>query len=268
MYSISVSATASICSAGRRFAKTEGYCGNDSSSRQAALLLMEMGKIASSEVDQTKPPRPSRPSIIASGVYKPRSASQESPIVVNTPVISAYGYAEHEPHSPEGEEGDGSLRPRNRTVSMDSMHHLIPTSPRYDSEVEEEQPSPPVPFVIPVSPRAVPQPSFRKKNFVGTSVHSRLKGVLRKKYAWREFPELEGYLIENRDQYLSFSSQLNYTAEQKRYNNHLTQGLLDLAAESGYKFEGFTFAMIRDRIRCYYKSYVQAVKKKKRKKRH
>jgi hypothetical protein len=180
-------------------------------------------------------------------------------------VISAYEYAVERNASA----GDGSLRPRSRTVSMDSMHHIIPVSPRYDTEGEEDDQLSSVPFVIPFSPsEELPRTSFRKKNFVGTTVHSRLKGVLRKKYAWREFPELEGYLIENRDQYLSFSSQLNYTAEQKRYNNRLTQGLLDLAAESGYKFEGFTFAMIRDRIRCYYKSYVQAVKKKKRKKRH
>jgi hypothetical protein len=262
-YPSNMFATASIGSAGRGFAKAERYGRNDSSSRGAALLLMEISKIASSEVGQIKPPRPSRPSIIASGVYNPKPSSQESPYVVNTPVISVYEYAAE----PNVSAGDGSLRPRNRTVSMDSMHHLIPVSPRYDSEVEED-PISSVPFVIPLSPSEEPRPSFRKKNFVGTTVHSRLKGVLRKKYAWREFPELEGYLIENRDQYLSFSSQLNYTAEQKRYNNRLTQGLLDLAAESGYKFEGFTFAMIRDRIRCYYKSYVQAVKKKKRKKRH
>lgn len=50
-------------------------------------------------------------------------------------------------------------------------------------------------------------------------------------------------------------------------SNELTQGLLDLAKEEGYLFEDFTFAAIRDRIRCYYKSYVQATKKKKKRKR-
>lgn len=92
---------------------------------------------------------------------------------------------------------------------------------------------------------------------------NKVKDVLRKKFSWKSFPELEQYLIDNRSQYLQFSNQLNYTAEQKRYNNKLTQGLLDLASEEGYVFEGFTFAAVRDRIRCYYKSYVQATKKKK-----
>jgi hypothetical protein len=154
--------------------------------------------------------------------------------------------------------------------SMDHLANLVPTSPSLESDSEDEvsitAKNPIVAHVV-VTPCREPR-SIRKKTIVGTSVIGPLRGVLRKKYAWREFPELEGYLIQNREQYLSFSSQLNYTAEQKRYNNHLTQGLLDLAAESGYRFEGFTFAMIRDRIRCYYKSYVQAVKKKKRKKRH
>lgn len=107
--------------------------------------------------------------------------------------------------------------------------------------------------------------------FVGTQVsfEDKVRDVLRKKFSWKSFPELERYLIENRVQYLQYSNQLNYTAEQKRYNNRLTQGLLDLAAEEGYLFEGFTFAAVRDRIRCYYKSYVQATKKKKQKvKRH
>jgi len=140
----------------------------------------------------------------------------------------------------------------------------------------------------PVSPSVSP-PRVIKKQFVGTSLKGSshdtaasrcggvnqsssssdpsVRAVLRKKFSWKSFPELEAYLIEHRPRYLQYSSQLNYTAEQKRYNNSLTQGLLDLAAENGYLFEGFTFAAVRDRIRCYYKSYVQAVKKKKRKKR-
>jgi hypothetical protein len=94
-----------------------------------------------------------------------------------------------------------------------------------------------------------------------------LKGVLRRKFSWKNYPELETYLMDNRGSYLQYSSQLNYTSEQKRYNNKLTQGLLDLASEEGYVFEDFTFSAIRDRIRCYYKSCVQAAKKKKRKRR-
>ncbi|GAX12094.1 hypothetical protein FisN_15Lh214 [Fistulifera solaris] len=112
-------------------------------------------------------------------------------------------------------------------------------------------------------------PCTSSKKLVGTSVRtSTAKGVLRKKFSWKSYPELEAFLVENRLQYMEYSSQLNYTAEQKRYNNTLTQGLLDLAAVEGYIFEGFTFSAIRDRIRCYYKSCVQANKKKKKRRKH
>lgn len=73
--------------------------------------------------------------------------------------------------------------------------------------------------------------------------------------------KLEEYLVTHREEYFEHSAR-NYTAEQRKYNNDLTRGLLDVAAEEGYVFEEFTFPMLRDRIRCYYKSYSQAVKKK------
>jgi hypothetical protein len=227
----------------------------DPSSHGAALLLMKVSKIALSELCTSPTPLARRPCLLDPTIYKsnlPASSSREA--------------------SPESNIYE-TPRPRFRTISMESMDHLgiIPPSPLTEEDSDNESTLSSVSrnyaFPVVVSPSQEPK-SMRKKNFVGTTATAPIRGVLRKKYAWREFPELEGYLIENRDQYLSFSSQLNYTADQKRYNNRLTQGLLDLAAESGYRFEGFTFAMIRDRIRCYYKSYVQAVKKKRRKKRH
>ena len=114
---------------------------------------------------------------------------------------------------------------------------------------------------------ARPFPNSSSKQFVGNKIRgSVVKATLRKKFSWKTYPTLEAYLVEHRDQYLQYSARLNYTAEQKQYNNRLTQGLLDLAAEEGYIFEDYTFAAIRDRLRCYYKSYVQAIKKKSRKK--
>ena len=109
--------------------------------------------------------------------------------------------------------------------------------------------------------------SCSSSKLVGTTVNDStpVRDILCRKFSWKSFPELEQYLIKHRAEYFECSNQLNYTAEQKRYNNCLTQGLLDLAAEEGYVFQGFTFAAIRDRIRCYYKSYVQAAKKKKNK---
>jgi hypothetical protein len=74
---------------------------------------------------------------------------------------------------------------------------------------------------------------------------------------------LEEFLIEHRDEYLHHSA-LNYTMQQKNYNNTLTRDLLSLATSHGYMFDtaDFNFVVVRDRIRCYYKSFVQSSKKR------
>lgn len=90
-----------------------------------------------------------------------------------------------------------------------------------------------------------------------------IKKVYRKKFSWKNLPELEQFLIANREEYLRHSA-LNYTVQQKQYNNNLTDRLLDLATEHGYVFDvkDFNFVTVRDRIRCYYKSFVQSAKKR------
>lgn len=90
-----------------------------------------------------------------------------------------------------------------------------------------------------------------------------IKKVYRKKFSWKNLPELEQFLIANREEYLRHSA-LNYTVQQKQYNNSLTDRLLDLATENGYVFDvkDFNFVTVRDRIRCYYKSFVQSAKKR------
>ena len=100
---------------------------------------------------------------------------------------------------------------------------------------------------------------FRKG---GRSIHSE-PVILRKKFSWRNYPELEEFLIANRSEYLRHSA-LNYTAEQKHFNNRLTEGLLEVAARMNYVFDEscFNFVAVRDRIRCYYKSFVQSSKKR------
>ncbi len=89
------------------------------------------------------------------------------------------------------------------------------------------------------------------------------KTILRRKCAWKNYPELEKFLIENREEYLLHSAK-NYTIEQKQYNNRLTERLLEVAAKHNYMFDpnDFNFVAVRDRIRCYYKSYVQSNKKR------
>jgi hypothetical protein len=75
--------------------------------------------------------------------------------------------------------------------------------------------------------------------------------------------QLEQFLIANREEYLRHSA-LNYTLKQKQYNNRLTEELLELATEFGFMFDEkeFSFVTVRDRIRCYYKSFVQSAKKR------
>jgi len=75
--------------------------------------------------------------------------------------------------------------------------------------------------------------------------------------------QLERFLIANRGEYLQHSSQ-NYTLQQKQYNNWLTDRLIELATNYNYVFDSndFSYVAIRDRIRCYYKSYVQTARKR------
>mmetsp|Transcript_33764 Transcript_33764/g.57034 ORF Transcript_33764/g.57034 Transcript_33764/m.57034 type:complete len:601 (-) Transcript_33764:132-1934(-) len=109
-----------------------------------------------------------------------------------------------------------------------------------------------------------PQPHMGNYQFRkgGRTIHSE-PIILKKKFSWRNYPELEEFLIANRPEYLRHSA-LNYTAEQKHFNNRLTEGLLEIAARHNYVFDEscFNFVAVRDRIRCYYKSYVQSSKKR------
>uniref|UniRef100_A0A7S1YJF8 Uncharacterized protein n=1 Tax=Grammatophora oceanica TaxID=210454 RepID=A0A7S1YJF8_9STRA len=110
-----------------------------------------------------------------------------------------------------------------------------------------------------------PRPSQATSKFVGhTSTCGTIKAELRRKFAWKDYPELERFLMDRRVEYFQHSQKYNYTSTQKDYNNSLTTELIELANSIGYVFDGFTFAMIRDRIRCYYKSYVQAIRKGRR----
>lgn len=69
--------------------------------------------------------------------------------------------------------------------------------------------------------------------------------------------------MANREEYLRHSA-LNYTVQQKQYNNRLTDELLELGTLHGYIFDtsDFSYVTVRDRIRCYFKSYVQSAKKR------
>jgi hypothetical protein len=253
----------------------------DGSTKNAAALLWQVRKIAINEVHEEAPPKLSLLKLIPSPIHRDcvlsnsdssEDSDSESDTTFNSCDTPIRGVR---------------LAKRCRLVSMCSqdMEHAQPLSPILSMNS----------FKVPESPvRSTSTGSFPEKtsdakkiasvfipetfshqakegnhflphSLVGKTAHGEVRGILRRKFSWRSFPELERYLIDHRQQYLEYSSQLNYTTEQKRYNNHLTQGLLDLAKREGYLFEDFSFAAVRDRIRCYYKSYVQAVKKKEKK---
>lgn len=174
--------------------------------------------------------------------------------------------------------------------------------PRYSSHVQQHQQqhsrAPPYPPPNHFYDERGASPYHRPSPPTGYAPYSYVqqpsldeKTVLRKKFSWKHFPEvrngivfehtklskntynslrsislliqLERFLIENRDDYLKFSSR-NYTVEQKQFNNMLTERLIELSEKHSYVFdpEEFNFVAIRDRIRCYYKSYVQTARKR------
>lgn len=120
----------------------------------------------------------------------------------------------------------------------------------------------------PLAPKAtlVSKPCLEKTYTTATSTNDTEKPptiILRKKFSWKHYPPLEDFLIANREEYLRFST-MNYTIQQKKYNNTLTEQMIALANAEGYIFDSkdFSFVTVRDRIRCYYKSYVQSLKKR------
>ena len=58
--------------------------------------------------------------------------------------------------------------------------------------------------------------------------------------------QLEDFLIANRDEYLRHSA-MNYTSQQRQYNNRLTERLLELAARHGYVFDEEDFGEYQGR---------------------
>jgi hypothetical protein len=242
--------------------------GIDRSNRGAALLLLEVRMIAIDEVREGSPSPPSSPLTTRHTCNLISESSENS--------FSSDGRS-----NPITEDVTTPRKLRCRAVSVCSQDtpsliqdtFVVPVEPEpsfiVGSEHEEDSVRSdriPSESTLKTPTSASPFPFNPSKKFVGGEVEGTIKAKLRKKFSWKSYPELEAYLVDNRNQYMQYSSQLNYTAEQKRYNNTLTQGLLELAAREGYCFEGFTFAAIRDRIRCYYKSYVQASKKRKRRK--
>eukprot|EP00956_Cyclotella_meneghiniana_P024717 scaffold50014_cov66-Cyclotella_meneghiniana.AAC.9 len=169
--------------------------------------------------------------------------------------------------SPNHGPGYDSYRYDNTHASVHRGQEQYPVYNQSMSSWEQQQP-PPTQYYNPPAAARLPPPSDDRNN----AKHQFRKEardrnsepiILKKSFSWRNYPELEQYLIANRTKYLQHSAK-NYTVEQKQFNNRLTDGLLQVAADYNYIFDEscFDFVSVRDRIRCYYKSYVQSLKKR------
>jgi hypothetical protein len=263
--------------------ETTGPRFNSVAESDVAKLLLQMRKIASHEIILQKelstettpqpnplksPPRISliRPSVVHRINHSDRLCSDEtrdesniasSPPNQRSRIIS-FCSQELEESSVISSGKISPYLPINNIQSPESLKIVLPEKNTLcnDSDKICFPSSPKVTFKLMVSTSPPTPLSPSNKKLVGDTLKEGIsvRGILRKKFSWKSFPELESYLIENRPKYLEYSNALNYTKAQKIYNNELTQGLLDRAAETGYIFEGFTFAAVRDRIRCFYKS--------------
>ncbi|GMH46876.1 hypothetical protein TrRE_jg11486 [Triparma retinervis] len=78
--------------------------------------------------------------------------------------------------------------------------------------------------------------------------------IIHQKFTWRNFPILDAFLCGHANEYFAHAAH-NYTASQKFFNNNLTSLLIHYAYSQGYAFDtSFSFEMIRNRVRCYFKS--------------
>ena len=84
--------------------------------------------------------------------------------------------------------------------------------------------------------------------------------ILQKTFFFRDYHELEDYLLSNRTEYLESKG----NTEQRNYTNNLTKGLLELAAKLNYVFDEscFDFVAVRKRVVSFYNSFVQNSKKR------
>jgi hypothetical protein len=80
-------------------------------------------------------------------------------------------------------------------------------------------------------------------------------------FVWAHYPPLESILKEHMGQYYEFSMDKTQAIAQQHFNNSLVDRTRDLAAQ--YKWDLPSHRRIlRDRIRCYYKTHIQNAKKR------
>lgn len=208
-------------------------CKNSGSSRDDALLLASFADIASKTLPIPGAEPSSSSPVLSSNISPCRFPSSPSILPSNSTYCEQYLQAS---------------RPRAISYSSNEVKKLttfIPLMPAQHSNPQVQLSLPKPEVIISHQPKSV------------------CRKILRRKFSWKHYPPLEDFLIANREEYLRHST-LNYTLQQKKYNNMLTEQMIQLASQHRLVFDKneFSFVTVRDRIRCYYKSYVQSLKKK------
>jgi len=219
----------------------------DSSPDVAALLLTNVATIASNELNHSVLVKPQ--------LYDPSAMSLPCRIVPGEMTCAClhYDYGRNTPPSMVSSDDDetfvaDSPVPMIETESNSAVycHPILPTScPSMDEKSS---------LITKRSKRHTANECIVQKPLA-------VREMLPKKFSWKNYPELEDFLIAHREEYLQHSKR-NYSIQQKQFNNKLTEDLLELATEHGYVFHDLTFVMLRDKVRCYYKSYLQTLRKK------
>jgi len=89
--------------------------------------------------------------------------------------------------------------------------------------------------------------------------------VLTARFFWAHYPPLESVLKEAMPMYYHLSISSCQSVEQQDFNNKLVQKILRAAYDRGWVFDPKAFGnakVLRDRIRCYYKTHIQNAKKR------
>ncbi len=210
--------------------------------------VMAKGPKMATPINSVSGPIPGSKNDIDIGHTRPRKISYSIAEIANHPMAS-------------------SLSPRSQSRHEFERPMMPPSAPTCSPR---KSPPPCVSFIhpkssssLPIKPLAPNTTSPKPKHHAHQQKARDYQIILRKKFSWKHYPPLEAFLIANRGEYLRHSA-LNYTSQQKRFNNMLTEQMIQLASQHGLVFdqEEFSFVTIRDRIRCYYKSYVQSLKKK------
>jgi len=89
--------------------------------------------------------------------------------------------------------------------------------------------------------------------------------VLPDGFFWAKYPPLESVLKKHMPEYYRLSMEMCQSVNQQAFNNCLVEEVRAAATERGWTFDPVHFGehkVLRDRIRCYYKTHIQNAKKR------